>query len=535
MRALTCFLFAMSTSALSSAARQPNILILMADQLTPGALATYGNRVALTPHIDRLAAGGVVFDSTYCNSPLCAPSRYSLLTGLLPSAIGAYDNAAALSSEAVTFAHHLRRAGYRTILSGKMHFCGADQLHGFEERLTTDIYPADFGWTPDWERPELRPSWYHNMGSVISAGPCVRSNQLDFDDEVVYTARQKLFDLARDRDGDPRPFCMTVSLTHPHDPYAIPRQYWDLYRNEDIDAPRVACAPPDDDPHSQRLRSVIDIDRTPVDGQQVRDARHAYYGAISYVDEQIGTLLQALDQTGQSDNTVIIFTSDHGDMLGERNLWYKMNFFEHASRVPLIVHAPQRFGAHRVANSVSLVDLLPTLLDLAHDGAVPKDSPDDALEIDGRSLLPHLLRRGGHDAAAAEYLGEGALAPIVMLRRGPYKFIHSPADPDQLYNLADDPDELHNLAHYAGGRYTDVLTGFRADVLRRWDLGALHRQVVASQRRRRVIAAANAIGIAPSWDYEPPRNASQRYIRNHMDLDTLEAKARFPVPQREQS
>ena len=127
---------------------KPNILILMADQLTPTALAAYGNRIAKTPHLDALAATRVVFRSAYCNSPLCAPSRFSFMSGRLPSAIGAYDNAAELAAQVPTFAHYLRLAGYRTVLSGKMHFCGPDQLHGFEERLTTDIYPADFGWTP---------------------------------------------------------------------------------------------------------------------------------------------------------------------------------------------------------------------------------------------------------------------------------------------------------------------------------------------------------------------------------------------------
>jgi choline-sulfatase len=128
-----------------------NILILMADQMTPFALAAYGHSLTRTPNLDRLAKQGVVFDSAYCASPLCAPSRFSFLSGKLPSAIGAYDNAAEFPSQTLTFAHYLRAEGYRTILSGKMHFCGADQLHGFEERLTTDIYPADFGWTPNWD------------------------------------------------------------------------------------------------------------------------------------------------------------------------------------------------------------------------------------------------------------------------------------------------------------------------------------------------------------------------------------------------
>src|SRR3712207_2760254 len=116
-----------------------------------------------------------------------------------------YDNAAEFPADVPTFAHALRAGGYRTVLSGKMHFCGADQLHGFEERLTTDIYPADFGWTPDWDRPEHRPSWYHNMGSVIEAGPCVRTNQLDYDDEVVFAAERRLFDIARHGNCDDRP------------------------------------------------------------------------------------------------------------------------------------------------------------------------------------------------------------------------------------------------------------------------------------------------------------------------------------------
>ena len=111
-----------------------------------------------------------MFDSAYCASPLCAPSRASFMSGLLPSRTRVYDNAAEFAAEIPTFAHALRLRGYRTILSGKMHFCGPDQLHGFEQRLTTDIYPADFGWTPDWDRPDHRPSWYHNMSSVRDAG-----------------------------------------------------------------------------------------------------------------------------------------------------------------------------------------------------------------------------------------------------------------------------------------------------------------------------------------------------------------------------
>ena len=501
-------------------ARQPNFLILMADQMTPGALPAYGHRVTKTPHIDALAAEGVVFDSAYCNSPLCAPSRYAFMAGQLPSKIGAFDNAAEFAAEIPTFAHYLRDAGYRTVLSGKMHFCGGDQLHGFEERLTTDIYPADFGWTPDWERPGERPSWYHNMSSVTQAGPCVRSNQLDFDDEVVGAARRKLFDIART--GRDRPFCLVVSMTHPHDPYAIGAEYWNRYDEADIDMPRVAPSDVPLDPHAARLRHVCELDRTAISDQQIRNARRAYYGAISYVDDQIGALRRTLREAKLDEDTILILLADHGDMLGERGLWYKMSFFEGAARVPLIVSAPQRFEPRRVAQSVSLIDILPTLVELAHDGAAPAY----AAPLDGRSLLPHLAGSGGHDEVIGEYLAEGAVAPLIMIRRGRHKFVHSPGDPDQLYDLAADRDEVRNLATDAAAG--DLLRSFHEECAARWDLDRLRDTVIASQRRRHLVAASLMKGTHFSWDFQPQRDASRQYVRNHLDLDDIEAAARFP-------
>jgi choline-sulfatase len=498
---------------------RPNILILMADQLAARALPAYGNPVAKTPHIDALASAGVVFDSFYCNSPLCAPSRFSLLSGRQVSAIGAYDNAAEFPAQVPTFAHYLRRAGYQTSLSGKMHFCGADPLHGFEERLTTDIYPADFGWTPDWTRFADRPSWYHTMDSVTQAGPCTRTNQTDYDDEVVFNARQQLFDMARSKDR--RPFCMVASMTHPHDPYVVPQRYWDLYADRDIDMPRVRMAPERLDPHSRRLRHVCGLDLQAVNETQTRAARRAYYGAVSYVDDQVGTLLGALGEAGFADNTIVLLFADHGDMLGERGLWYKMNFFEPACRIPFIVHAPGRFVARRVRESASLVDLLPTLCDLA--GAAPEEF---ATPLDGRSLLPALHGAAGPDEVIGEYLAEGAIAPLVMVRRGRYKFVHSPVDPDQIYDLADDPDELRNLA--GEPPHAALVQAFRAEVVRRWDVDALKSEVIASQRRRHLVYAALREGRYTSWDFQPYRDAARRYVRNDQELGDFEAMARFP-------
>ena len=497
----------------------PNFLILMADQLTARALPAYGNRVAKTPHIDRLAAAGVVFDSFYCNSPLCAPSRFSFLSGQPVSAIGAYDNAAEFPAQVPTFAHYLRRAGYQTVLSGKMHFCGADQLHGFEERLTTDIYPADFGWTPDWTRFDHRPSWYHSMDSVTQAGPCTRTNQIDFDDDVVFQARQKLFDMARGKDK--RPFCMVASMTHPHDPYVIPQRYWDRYEGAEIDMPRVRMAAGELDPHSRRLRHVCGLELQAVTEAQMRAARRAYYGAVSYVDDQVGVLLAALADAGFADDTVVLLLADHGDMLGERGLWYKMSFFEPACRIPLIVHAPRRFAARRVAHCASLIDILPTLSELAGAKAETLAAP-----LGGHSLVAQLAGKAGPDEVIGEYLAEGAIAPLVMIRRGRYKFVHSPVDPDQLYDLHEDPDELQNLA--PDPQHASRIGEFRAETARRWDLPTLHAAVLASQRRRHLVYDALRMGRYTPWDFQPLRDASRLYVRNDQDLGDLEAMARFP-------
>lgn len=498
-----------------------NIVLIMADQLTPMALPFHGHPLVKAPNLAELAAAGVVFDAAYCNSPLCSPSRAAFMSGRLPSRTGAYDNAAEFRADIPTFAHYLRRAGYRTILSGKMHFCGPDQLHGFEHRLTTDIYPADFGWTPDWDRPHERPSWYHNMRSVIDAGMCVRTNQMDFDDEVVFAAERAIYDQVRG--SDPRPFCLVVSLTHPHDPFAIPERYWDLYPHEAIDLPRFGFDQAAMTAHEQRLWHVCAMGEASVTEDHLRAARRAYYGAISYVDDNVGRIRTALARTGLTERTVTIVTSDHGEMLGERGFWYKMSFFEGACRVPLVVHAPARFAARRVPEAVSLVDLLPTLVDLAADGAdCPLASP-----IEGRSLLPHLTGgAGGHDEALGEYLAEGAIAPIVMIRRERLKFVHSPADPDQLYDLAADPQERVNLA--ADPAHAALVAAFREQITQRWDLTGLDAAVRESQRRRHLVAASLGCGTQAPWDYLPPRDASREYIRNYMDLDDLEARARFP-------
>ena len=500
-------------------AKRPNILFIMADQLAASALPAYGHPVVAAPHISGLAEGGVLFDSAYCNFPICAPSRFSLLTGRLASRIGAFDNAAEFAAATPTLAHHLRTSGYRTLVGGKMHFVGPDQLHGFEERFTTDIYPADFGWTPNWRDPSARFEWFHSMVNVVEAGPCERSLQIDFDDAVAFAATRKIFDLARD--DDERPFFLMVSFSHPHDPYTTTRDYWDRYDHDAIPPPTLAFEPPEArDPHGRRLYENYDRGEYRVTDDHIRNARHAYYGMISYVDDKIGGLMAALEAARLAEDTIIVLTSDHGDMLGERGLFYKMNFFEESARVPLIIHNPGRFDPRRVAENVSLVDLLPTFLDLAGGG--------HAADQDGHSLAPLMAGKCDDwgDTVLGEYTAEGAIAPIFMARRGPYKYIACEADPPQLYHLSIDPHERVNLA--GDGAHAEAEQALATLVAETWDSDALTAQVIDSQDRRRMIFDALMTGNRSLWDYRTPRDDSKDYIRNTVALYGAERRARLP-------
>ena len=492
--------------------QMPNILFVQTDQLTIDVLGAYGRPYAVTPTIDRLAANGVVFDNFYCNFPLCAPSRASMMTGMLASRIGAFDNATELPASIPTYAHYLREAGYYTSLCGKMHFVGPDQLHGFETRRTTDIYPGDFAWTPDWSQTGFHGATDARV--LTDSGVCARSVQLDYDDEVSHRAVQEIFDCAQRDDG--RPFFIQVSYTHPHDPYLCRQEHWD--RHDDIDIPLPRTGMPtagENDPHSRRLLAQHGFDKADVPNEVIRQARRAYCGSVSYIDDQLARLLAALEESGQREDTIVIFTSDHGEMLGERGLWLKKTFFEPSLRVPMIISAPGRFTAGRVTTPGSLVDLLPTFMGLA-TGGDRHAAWDDAVDgLDGADLCP-IIETDRHDTERqihAEMLSEGILAPIFMIRQGHYKLVTSIGDPDLLYDLGSDPDEHHNLADDPD--HADRLASLRGIAHDKWNSDALANAIRLSQKRRHLIRGAHANGTSPSWDYHPVPPDDTRWYRGH--------------------
>lgn len=505
----------------------PNIVFIMCDQLTSIALKTYGNTVCQTPNIDALAEHSVLFENNYCNYPLCSPSRFAMMTGRLPSRVGAYDNGSEFPAAVPTMAHYLRDAGYYTCIAGKMHFIGPDQMHGFEDRLTTEIYPAHFGWTPnkgydDLEADQGTGDQEPHLGvssveTVADAGPVARSMQLDYDDEVGNRACQHLFDYARSDEA--RPLFMMVSFTQPHDPYVVSREYWNRYSTDEIDLPMVDPIPVADlDPHTVGLRKHYQIDRFEITEDIYRRARQGYYGMVSYIDDQVGRLVQTLKDAGMWDNTVLVFSSDHGDMIGERGLWFKKTLFDPAVRVPLIIRIPGQSG-RRITTPTSLIDLLPTLNDLAG-----LSESDLVTEIEGKNLLPLLAQEDTERLVCCEHLEGAVAAPRVMIRQGRWKIVVSEAYPDQLYDLENDPVEMINLAEDPA--YATVKKEMKNSAAGIWDLPKLRKDVMQNQKMRSMIFRALNKGKTRDWDEEPNAPAMMRFVRNDDVIHKLE-RARY--------
>lgn len=482
----------------ASGARRPNILFFMCDQLTPFATSPYREGMALTPAFQRVADRGATFTSAYCNSPLCTPSRASMMAGRYCSQIGVYHNAGVLHADRPCLAHYLREADYHAVLSGKMHFIGPDQCHGFSERLTTDIYPADIAWVPDWSRGKAMGDELHAV--YQSTAPLEGNKYQSYDEEASFRAIQWLRRYARSSRMHADPFFLCVSLTNPHHPYVAPEAMWELYEGREIPRPRVGPRPPDNW-NDRWIQQALTLDEGFVPDKETQAARRGYFACTSFADSQLARLLETLERLGLADDTWVVIASDHGDMIGERGLWFKKLFYESSARVPLIVAPPGGMAPSRPAQPVSLVDLLPTFAEIGRTAAPEPDLP-------GRSLLPLMENPGAEPErhCIMEYMGTSVLGGIRMVRQGDFKYvsIHPEGEHEELlFDLAGDPDELCNRIGDAAlqpvaGRLRALAT---ADG---WDGAAINRKVRADQRQRHFLRRAMEKKKTASFDYVPP-------------------------------
>jgi choline-sulfatase len=484
---------------------RPNILLIMADQMTPFMLEAFGGVGARTANMARLADRAANFTNAYTPSPICVPARSCFMTGLYTSTTGCYDNGDPYHSFIPTFAHYMTNAGYDTVLSGKMHFIGADQLHGFKRRLNTDVYPSGFIWSyplppedaPDAQAFDFVPQY---LAENIGAG---WSKELQYDEETHFRALEYL----RHPPGD-QPFMLTVSYTNPHPPYQVPRKYWEMYKDADIPLP---CYPDDMDArYSDFDLALRRWHGLHTRGDEIRDPanliamRRGFAALAHYVDDKIGELLDVLDENGLRDDTVVIVTSDHGEMLGEKGLIQKRSLYEWSARIPLLIDIPGA-PARRIDTPVSLLDLPATLIEMA--GQTP------ARPLEGRSLLAAV-----HEATLevvpviSEYHGEGIMRPSFMVRLGDWKYHYCHGSAPQLFNLAQDPDEWHNRAG------DPEVSAIEAELHQIITGGRFHLDKIASEvwdrlPMKQVVNAAMQTNQT-HWDYQVDQNASGLYVRS---------------------
>jgi len=453
---------------------KPNILFLISDEQSPRTVGCYGADFMRTPNLDRLASQGTLFENAYCAFPLCVPGRNSLMSGQQCHKIKAYDIGSPLASDLPTWAHMLARAGYRTPLHGKMHFLGADQLHGFEEHLHEKEHGIDgFRWgeeTGDGTAYECVTK-IHFTDTLKSVGR--RDYNLTWDT----ASRDSAIAFLDARKGDPEPFCLTVSFNFPHYPLVVDRDVYESYADANIPPPVTGgWRHPRNDHLADNVWGFNKMTE-----QQTRASRQAYCAMGTMLDAWIGEVLAALGRSGHADNTIIIYTTDHGEMWGEHGMWCKNCFYEDSARVPLIISAPGLGVGQRVAAPVSHLDLYPTLRDIvaAADWKVP---------LDGRSLWPLVTGQAAPDAdrpVFCEYHACDVRGPERMVRWHQYKLNYYHNWGMELFDIECDPNELVNRIDDPACR--EVVARLLQMLMDGWDPIAIDADIRIEQNRRTLI------------------------------------------------
>lgn len=421
---------------------RPNILVIMSDQHNKHMLGCYGNDLVRTPNIDALAGEGIVYDSAYCPSPLCVPGRMSFMTSRTPSGNQVWNNTHILSSAIPTWAHHLGAAGYETALIGRMHFIGPDQRHGFEKRPFGDIsspYPGLLnpgGWMGKYYS---KGSTGQSRSAVEVAGKGSTFYQW-YDEQVTQKACEYIKEKSTQRD---RPFAAVVGCVLPHNPYIAPKELFDYYY-ERVDIPELDADQPEAIRTYRENRNILN---PYLSEKQVRSARAAYFALCEYFDTLLGNLIGTLRDTGLLDNTIVIYTSDHGDSAGEHQCWCKRNYYEGSASVPLIIRYPDQISAGRCDAVCNLTDIGPTLVEIAE--APPMKN------ISGKSLWPLITSKSSaddHTETICELIDSIYASPPVasaMIRHNQWKLSEFHDGDDNyftLHNLKDDPDERNDLS-----------------------------------------------------------------------------------------
>ena len=470
-----------------------NVLFLMSDEHSREIAGCYGNPIVRTPNIDALAARGVVFENAYCNSPICVPSRASLATGDYVHRIGYWDSAAAYDGRVPSWHHRVRAAGHDMVSIGKLHYRGAGDDNGMSE-VQLPIWIVDgIGDTHGLLRRDKRERVVaRELAEEAGRGmsPYTRYDTQVADATVRWLRERKDRALAR-------PWVLFSSMVSPHYPLIAPDEFYDLYADVDLPRPRlydVADRP--DHPVITHYRETWNYDDF-FDAKRLRAGLTAYYGLCSFLDFQIGRVLTALDESGFAHDTLILYTSDHGESLGNRGLWGKSVMYEESSGVPLVMAGPGVDAGRRCATAVSLVDVYPTVVESACGEL-------DARErmLPGDSLIRLAREQPADRVVFSEIHDDGSMTGEFMVRQGDWKLVHYVGHPPQLFDLAADPFEKRDL----GGRpeAAEIRSRLYDELYALVDPEAVDRAAFADQRARiERLGGVEAILSRPDFNFTP--------------------------------
>lgn len=465
-----------------------NLLFIMADEHTRHVLGCYGNSAVSTPNLDRLAENGTRFENAYCNFPICVPARAVVATGRYGHQIGSWDNATPYTGEeAPSWGHRLADAGHKVTTIGKLHYRQVGDPTGFADQriplhvldAVGDLYGNLRGDMPVNEFPKTQARFVKNAGPGDS-------EYTRYDREV---ARQSVRWLKEEGTREDKPWALFVSMLSPHFPLIPPQEYFDLYAGRELPWP-IQWQEQDWPRHP-----LIDLHRRQAGldhvftADEVQNALAAYYALVSFVDAQVGVVLDGLAEAGLADSTRVIYTSDHGDMVGEHGFWYKSTLFDGAAGVPLIVSGPGVPAGKVVKTNVSHVDLFPSILDAVGVDQAPEDA-----DLPGTSLWPLASGDDQSRRVFAEYHSIYSESGEFMIRDDQYKYIHYVNAEPFLFDLVTDPDETHNLA--PDPAFADIVDSYEFALRGIVDMEAVDKEAKADQERRMQVGGGRETIIA---------------------------------------
>jgi len=415
-----------------------NLLVLMSDEHNPRALGAAGHPLARTPHLDRLAARGTRFTAAYCTSPICVPSRAGFATGRYQHEIGYWDNADPYDGAVPSWHHLLRARGHRVVSIGKLHFRGLPgDDHGFTQELLAMHVLDGIGDVKGLVRENIpRRNGYDKLAKLAGPG---ESPYTRYDRDISARAQTWLREEGRQRRE--RPWALFVSFVCPHFPLTAPREFYDLYPAARIPLPKQYLERErPDHPYLRNYAACVGYDLGfGGDHDKVRRAIAGYLGLVSFMDDNLGKVLAALEESGLAGETRVVYTSDHGDNVGARGLWGKSTMYEESAGVPLMIAGPGVASGTTCTVPVSHIDLFPFFLECA-------GCPAPTGAYHGVSPLALAAPRAAERGVISEYHAIGSTGGITMLRKGRWKYVHCVGYRPQLFDLETDPEELLDRA-----------------------------------------------------------------------------------------